>query len=84
MRLRPWYQYVSNPVGRTPGAMNMGFESEMLAWRPLIGPAIGAGYQFRSFAPQNYQAVSLTAITGLQGVVHGQNALQPLSNPYES
>ena len=84
MRLRPWFQYVNNPPPVTPGAMNMGFESEMLAWRPMLGPGIGVTRQLLMFAPQNYQAASLAALTGLQGVVHGQSVLQPLSNPYES
>lgn len=81
-RKPPFIQYVNNPPATTPGAMNMGYESEMLFWRPAIGPAVAARTMFRTFAIQNYQAVSLAATTGLTGVVHGQNALQPLINPY--
>lgn len=68
----------------TPGAMAYGFESEMMARRPLVGPAIGARFQFTTLfpAPQAYQAASLAWQSGLTGVVHGQIALQPLSNPY--
>lgn len=82
-RAPPFIQYVSNPPPVTPGAMNMGYESEMLAWRPAIGPAIGASFMFRMFAVQNYQSVSMAALTGLGGVAQGQSALQPLSNPWQ-
>jgi hypothetical protein len=89
MRLPPFFQYVKATQLPTPGAMNMGFESELLALRPMIGPAIGARYQFRTitnFGPtgQNYQAVAMNWIAGLTGINHGQVALQPLSNPYQS
>lgn len=79
-----FFQVVYATQMPTPGAMAYGFESEMLAFRPAIGPAIGARYQFRTLspAPQSYQAASLAWLTGLTGVVHGQSALQPLSNPY--
>jgi hypothetical protein len=80
----PFYQYVHATKMPTPGAMVYGFESEMLAWRPMIGPAIGVRFQFASVMrdPQSYQAVSANWVTGLTGVVHGQSALQPLSNPW--
>ena len=83
-KLPPWLQWVYATQLPTPGAMAMGFESEMLALRPAIGPAIGQAMQWRSVspAPYNYQVVSVAWLTGLTGVVHGQTVLQPLSNPY--
>lgn len=80
----PFYQYVAATQMPTPGAMCMGFESEMMAWRPAIGPAIGCAQQFRSFfpTPQLYQMQAAIWQNGLTGVVHGQSVLQPLSNPY--
>lgn len=85
-RAPAFFQVVYATQLPTPGAMAYGFESEMLAMRPAVGPAIGARFQFRSLfpAPQAYQAASLAWLTGLTGVVHGQSALQPLSNPYGS
>lgn len=82
--LKAFYQFVRATQLPTPGAMEYGFESEMLTWRPVIGPGIGARQQFRSVfpTPQYYQASSVAWISGLTGVVHGQSALQPLSNPY--
>lgn len=82
----PLYQFAPTPPIATPGAMNMAYESEYLAFRPLIGPGIGARYQFRTLAatPDAYQAAAVMWQTGLTGVVHGQNVLQPLSNPYEA
>lgn len=81
----PFYQFTYGDQIPTPGAMAYGFESEMLCMRPWIGPAIGQRVQWRTFvgAPASFQAVSLAWQTGLGGVVHGQSALQPLSNPYE-
>lgn len=81
----PFYQVVYGSKIPTPGAMAYGFESEMLALRPFIGPGIGARFQFRTLQnPQASQVVSVVALTGLTGVTHGQSALQPLSNPYQS
>lgn len=82
--LKAFYQFVRATQLPTAGAMEYGFESEMLAWRPVVGPGIGARQQFRTLspAPQAFQASSVAWISGLTGVVHGQNALQPLSNPY--
>lgn len=82
-RQPPFFQFVHASLMPTPGAMAYGFESEMLAWRACIGPAIGAMTFFRSFrpTPDAYQAASMSWLTGL-GMVHGQSALQPLSNPY--
>lgn len=80
----PLYQYAYATQLPTAGAMAYGFESESLAWRPMIGPAIGARYQFYSVwpTPQLVQAGMAIGLTGLTGVVAGQNTLQPLSNPY--
>lgn len=80
----PFYQYIYATQLPTPGAMAYGFESEMLAFRPCIGPAIGARQQFASVfpTPQAYQALAMGWAAGLTGVVHGQSVLQPLSNPY--
>lgn len=80
----PFYQFVANQPPVTPGAMNMGFESEMLAYRPAIGPGIAARFQFASIGgtPQSYQAASMAWLAGVAGIVHGQSVLQPLSNPY--
>jgi hypothetical protein len=80
----PWFQFVYASQMPTPGAMAYGFESEMLAMRPMIGPAIGYSFQWRSIgsAPQAYQAAGVSWQTGLTGIVHGQSVLQPLSNPY--
>jgi len=82
---QPFYQYVYATQLPTPGAMAYGFESEMMAWRPMIGPAIAYGFRWRSISPdpQSYQAVQAGWVTGLTGVVHGQSMLQPLSNPYQ-
>lgn len=81
---KPLYQYVYATHMPTPGAMAYGFESEMLAWRPMIGPAIGARTYFRSVNrdPLSYQAANVAWVTGLTGVVQGQNVMQPLSNPW--
>jgi hypothetical protein len=83
-RTPPFYQFVYGNQIPTPGAMALGFESEMLAMRPMIGPAIGAAFQFRTMTgtPQAYQAAAMMWLTGLTGTVHGQSILQPLSNPY--
>lgn len=82
----PFYQYIYASQMPTPGAMAYGFESEMLCIRPMIGPGIGARFQFATLfpTPQAYQASSAIWQTGLTGVVHGQNVLQPLSNPYNA
>jgi hypothetical protein len=81
---RPFYRFFKGMLGITPGAMIYGNETQWLAWRPLIGPAIGVATQFRTI--YNVQPISqqtgLAATTGLGGVVHGQVALQPLSDPY--
>jgi hypothetical protein len=70
----------------TAGAMAYGFESEMLCMRPMIGPAIAARSAFASIfkTPGAYQASAMVWQAGLTGVVHGQSALQPLSNPYNA
>lgn len=82
-RKPPFYQVVHATQMPTPGAMAYGFESEMLALRPFIGPGIGQRYQWRTLQhPQASQIQSVVALTGLTGIVHGQSALQPLSNPY--
>jgi hypothetical protein len=79
----PFFQFVYATIMPTPGAMAYGFESEMLAIRAMIGPAIGQRYQFRSLQGNpTFQAVALSTTTGLGGLAHGQNVLQPLSNPY--
>lgn len=80
----PFYQYVHADQLPTGGAMVYGFESEMLAWRPMIGPGIGARFQFASIRrdPQSYQAANVAWVTGLTGIVQGQNIMQPLSNPW--
>lgn len=79
-----FYQVIYATQLPTPGAMAYSFESEMLAMRPAVGPAIGARFQFATLfpAPQSFQAASIAWLTGLTGVVHGQSMLQPLSNPY--
>jgi hypothetical protein len=90
MRVKmPFYQYAPATQMPTPGAMQYGFESEMLAMRPAIGPAIAARVMFRSIASnfpaqagQAYQAACMNWFTGLGGLSQGQNVLQPLSNPY--
>lgn len=68
----------------TPGAMAYGYESEMLAFRPMIGPAIAARFQFASIfsTPAYSQGNAVVWLNGVGGVAHGQSALQPLSNPY--
>jgi hypothetical protein len=80
----PFYVFQDATQMPTAGAMRYGLVSELMAFRPLIGPAIGARYQFSTFfpTPGAYQAQSLAWQSGLTGVVHGQSALQPLSNPY--
>jgi hypothetical protein len=82
----PFYQFVHASQMPTPGAMAFGFESEAMPWRPMIGPAIGVRQQFASFfaTPGVYQSASMAWIGGLTGIVQGQNALQPLSNPYKA
>lgn len=82
-RLKPFYQFAHATKLPTPGAMAMGFESEMLAWRPFIGPGIAARFQFATITRQagSYQAASMAWLTGLTAPVHGQMALTPLSVP---
>lgn len=82
----PFYQYVHASQLPTAGAMAYGFESEMLAWRPALGPGIAARQQFASVfpTPQYFQAAAVTWLQGVSGVQHGQSALQPLSNPYST
>ncbi len=77
-----WWTYARATKLPTPGAMEYGLTNDWLALHPLIGPGIGAGYQFRSFNLQNTQNAAQAALTGLGGLVHGQSALQPLSDPY--
>src|SRR5271166_988226 len=80
---RPWYSFVFAPQMPTPGAMAYALESQWLAWRPLIGPAIGQAQQFRTFGgQQSMQQAALAAVTGLGGLNHGQVVLQPLVDPY--
>jgi hypothetical protein len=81
--LPPWflYQYATKLPG--PGAMAMGLVTEWLAPQGWIGPAIAFAQQYAAFAPQNVQMVGVAAKTGLGGLVHGQNVLQPLYNPGE-
>lgn len=80
----PFFQWVNVAYSTEANAMVNAFESERLAWKPMIGPAIGARSYFRSIspAPANMQAVATAWLTGLGGIQHGQLALQPLSNPY--
>jgi len=83
----PFYQYAQATQMPTPGAMQYGFESEMLAFRAMIGPAIGQRSQWASLLfygqhQQNYQGAAMAWFTGVGGLAHGQNVLQPLSNPY--
>jgi hypothetical protein len=86
--MRPaFFQFARATKLPTPGAMAYGFESEMLAFRPAIGPAIGARYQFATITAfgstgQSYQATAMNWLAGLGGLAQGQNVLQPLSNPY--
>jgi hypothetical protein len=82
--LAPFYQFAYASLLPTAGAMAYGFESEMMPNRPMIGPGIAARSYFASLfkTPQAYQVSSMTWQAGLTGVVHGQSALQPLSNPY--
>lgn len=86
-RMQPFFQFVRASQMPTPGAMEYGFESEMLAWRAMIGPAMGQRIQWRTTTQfptgQSLQAVAMNWATGLGGVAHGQSVLQPLSNPYE-
>lgn len=83
MRKPPFLQFVYGSKIPTPGAMAYAFESEMLALRPFIGPAIAYRFQFRTLQnPQANQIAAVTVLAGLQGVVHGQSVMQPLSNPY--
>lgn len=82
----PFDQFMHGKLGTTPGAMIFGKITEWLAWRPMIGPAIAARTQFRTLYnvfPVRQNA-GLAATTGLGGVIHGQVALQPLSDPYSS
>jgi hypothetical protein len=85
-RAAPYYQFAYASQLPTPGAMAYGFESEYMCMRPAVGPAIGARSQFASLfkTPGAYQASALVWQAGLTGVVHGQSALQPLSNPYNA
>jgi hypothetical protein len=81
---RPWYSFIFGSKIPTPGAMAYANETEWLAFRPMIGPAIGQAVQFRTlynvFPIMQQQA--LAALTGLGGLNHGQVALQPLTDPY--
>jgi hypothetical protein len=82
-----FYQFVKATLSPTPGAMEYGFESEMLAFRPLLGPGIAFRRQLSSIGGmgpqgQNYQINAMNWLAGLSGVNHGQIVLQPLSDPY--
>ncbi len=85
---RPFNQYVAATQLPTPGAMQYGLESQWLAWRPMIGAAIGQALQFRTIydltpdGTQYLQATSVVPVTGLGGLASGQVVLQPLSDPY--
>lgn len=84
-RRPPFYQVVHATRMPTPGAMAYGFESDMMALRPFIGPGIGQRYQWRTLQhPQAAQVTAMTVLAGLSGIVHGQSALQPLSNPWQA
>ena len=77
-----WFRYQPATKLPTPGAMSMALVTEWLAHKPWIGAGIVFETQMRSFNTQNEQQVSMTTTTGLGGIVHGQNVLQPLSDPY--
>ena len=79
-----WFTFKRATQMPTPGAMEYGLVTELLADRPYIGPAIGFSTQMRNFAAQNSQFAAMAALTGVGGLVHGQSALQPLSDPYNS
>ncbi len=82
----PFYRFIHGNQIPTAGAMAYANETQWLAWRPMIGPAIGQAIQFRTI--YNVQPISqdtgLATTTGLGGLAHGQVVLQPLSDPYNS
>jgi hypothetical protein len=80
----PFFQVIRAALMPTPGAMAYALENDRMPLRPFVGPGIGARFQFATLfpTPQHYQTQMALAQTGLTGVVHGQSALQPLSNPY--
>lgn len=82
MTMQGFFQVVKATIMPTPGAMEYSMSDYILAHKPWIGPGIAPNFLFRSFATQNYQQQAVAALTGLGGVAHGQNVLQPLSNPY--
>ena len=81
---RPWNIFRRGNQIPTAGAMAYGNTTQWLAWRPMIGSAIGQAIQFRTIYNvfPLAQTTGLAALTGLGGIVHGQSALQPLSDPY--
>ena len=85
---RPWFQFIKAMLLPTPGAMEYGLETQQLAWRPMIGPAIGQAIQFRTIynlTPANtqyLQAAAFTTKTGLGGLASGTLVVQPLADPY--
>ena len=82
---RPWFSYVKANKLPTPGAMEYALETELMAFRPMVGPGIGCRQQFYSIlpGPMSYQAGTMAWAGGLNGIVQGQVGLQPLSNPYD-
>lgn len=82
----PFIQFRHGDIPRTPGAMIFGNVSERLVVRAMIGSGVGQNMQLRTLYNvfPIRQNAGLAAITGLGGVVHGQVALQPLSDPYNS
>lgn len=85
MKTAPFFQWANTLASRREHTGYMAYESQLLVFHPLVGPAIGARFQWRTLspAPWSYQQVSVAWLTGLGGVVHGQSTLQPLSNPYQ-
>jgi hypothetical protein len=81
---RPWFSFRKADQIPTAGALSYGMQSQWLAWRPLIGSAVGQAVQFRTIYNvfPLYQATGLAAQTGLGGIAQGQIVIQPLSDPY--
>ena len=78
-----WWHFARATKMPTPGAMEYALLDNWQAVDPVIGPGIAFTTPMRNFAPQNAQATAQAVLTGLGGLVHGQSALQPLSNTYQ-
>jgi hypothetical protein len=84
-RTIPFFQWVDRQFSQAANTGRLAYESERMAWRPMIGSGVGVRGQLATVSPcpWNVQLAATAWLTGLGGLSHGQTALQPLSNPYQ-